>query len=209
MDFMHSKPVILLIFVFAAAAGWFWLRPGTAAYRQPPLGPGPIVALGDSLTAGQGAPAGQGYIDQLARLTGHVIINRGVGGNTIAEAHARLNTDVLALKPSLVIVLLGGNDVLRGHELEPAFLELEGLVREIQARQVRVLLVGLPELVPFSGLSRRYRQIAEKTGVPFVPDVMDGVIGQRTLMSDQIHPNAAGYKIMAERIAPVLKQQLE
>lgn len=73
---------------------------------------GPIVAFGDSLTAGVGATNNQDYVSQLERRAGVAIINKGVSGDTTEEALGRLQSDVLARDPSVVIVWLGGNDII-------------------------------------------------------------------------------------------------
>jgi acyl-CoA thioesterase I len=73
---------------------------------------GPIIAFGDSLTAGVGATPGQDYVSELERLSDVDIINEGISGNTTLDALARLDRDVLSQNPSTVIVWLGGNDIL-------------------------------------------------------------------------------------------------
>ena len=92
--------------VIVVGAGVYWfLRPEPVTNAPP--GDGPIVAFGNSLTYGVGAGKGQGYVDILAQSIQRPILNRGVSGETIAEASRRVDRDVLSEKPSIVIVLLG------------------------------------------------------------------------------------------------------
>src|SRR5690348_1891098 len=140
--------------------GWFWLRGGSYPIRNAPPGAGTIVAFGDSLTFGYGAPQGQGYVDALAEKIGRPIVNSGIPGNTIEQAHQRLTHDVLDFKPSIVIVLLGGNDYLQQKDLARSLADLKEIVREIQARGAMVVLVGLEGLLPFSGYNKKYAAIA-------------------------------------------------
>ncbi len=86
-------------------------NPNIATNFPPPAGP--VIALGDSLTAGVGATAGQDYVSELARLSGTPIINAGISGDTTVDVLARLDADVLSQNPSVVILLVGGNDILQ------------------------------------------------------------------------------------------------
>ncbi|MEN6625529.1 MAG: GDSL-type esterase/lipase family protein [Candidatus Sumerlaeia bacterium] len=206
---MRSK---LMLAVVVAALAWA----AAALYQQsnwkivnnpPPAGP--IVALGDSLTFGFGADKGGSYPEQLGKLIGRAVVNRGVNGDKIADAAARLDKDVLALKPSIVIILLGGNDILTQQPMDQSFKTLEGIVRRVQGRGAMVVLVGLRVIAPVGGVGARYHKLARQTGCLFVDDILDDIYGQRSLMSDQIHPNTKGYKIMAERVAGKLKPYIK
>jgi acyl-CoA thioesterase-1 len=196
---------LLLLIAAGAVAYHFW--PATAIVNARPHA-GPIVAFGDSLTSGVGAPQGQAWPDVAAGLIGKPILNRGVAGNTIGDAAARLGSDVLAEKPSIVIVLLGGNDLLRQMDLDQSFAELERMVRMMQDDGALVVLVGLESIIPLQGVGRRYQRIAEATGAVYVPDILDDIFANGTRMADTIHPNADGHRIMAERIAKALKPYL-
>lgn len=168
-----------------------------------------VVAFGDSLTEGFGAAPGEAYPARLAALTGTPIINAGVSGDTTDSALARLDADVLALNPRIVIVGLGGNDFLRRSPAGTTAANLRTIVRRIQARGAMVILLGyhFPSIgVDYSGI---YEAVADGEGCLLVDDLLDGILRNPKLKSDEIHPNAAGYQLMAERIAPSLRRLLE
>ena len=205
------------------------------ATNFPPLNAGPVIALGDSLTAGVGATAGQDYVSELERLSGTDIINAGISGDTTEDVLARLEADVLSQNPSVVILLVGGNDILQRAYAEAidadgddtfidaiiaallrlfgkvpdepdritedeTFANIESMVEQIQATGALVIVVGI-EGKPFErDLSVRYEAVAANTTTFFVPDVLDGLIGRPAFMSDLVHPNNAGYDIVAQRI---------
>ncbi|HOR28573.1 MAG TPA: GDSL-type esterase/lipase family protein, partial [Candidatus Sumerlaeota bacterium] len=193
---MKRRAVILLAIAgVVLAGGWWFARPGRVRNSPPP--PGPIVAFGDSLTAGTGAPRGTSYPDELARLIGRPVLNLGVPGETIADAARRVDDQLLALRPGIVIVLLGGNDVLRRQNLDESFDELERLVRRVQEAGAMVVVVGLRGVTPVGGLGARYRRLARQTQALYVPNILGGVFSKRELMADGVHPNAAGYRVIA------------
>jgi len=156
-----------------------------------------IVCFGDSLTAGTGAPAGQTYPDHLARLVGRPVVNAGVPGDTTASARERLERDVLSLSPRIVCITLGGNDLKNGVERAEAFANLEAIVREIQARGALVVIGGIDVPLFGRGYGDAYADLARRTGSVLVPDVYAGIWGRADLKSDPIHPNGAGYAVMA------------
>jgi lysophospholipase L1-like esterase len=197
---------VLLLTVATFAAWWAWGRAPRLVNAPPP--PGPIIAFGDSLTAGEGAPPDQAYPARLAAIVGRPVLNAGHSGDTVEQAAARLDADVLAKRPAMAIVLLGGNDYLQRKNLDESFVGLEAIIWQIQARGAMVVLVGLEGFIPFDGSEGRYKALARRTGALFVPNVLGGILGDPKLMSDQIHPNAAGYQLMAERVAQAIRTWL-
>jgi acyl-CoA thioesterase I len=170
---------------------------------------GPVVVLGDSLSYGTGSRSGQGYVRLLQQWTGHRIVNRGVPGDTTAGALQRLQRDVLNLKPSLVLVQLGGNDHLRGVDPSRTFANLDSIVAGIQKDGGAVMLLGHQGWLPYSQSVAHYKRIAEARRTAFVPDILRGILDEPALRSDNIHPNDAGYQKMAAHILPELKWCLE
>ena len=162
-----------------------------------------VIAFGDSLTQGYRLDPGQGWPEQLSALIGRPIVNRGVSGDTTADALARLERDVLAEDPRIVLVCLGGNDMLRRMPADQQFDNLRAIVRRIQEKGALVILIGTEGYTILSNVDygARYEALAKETGAAYVPDLMDGVLGDPTLMLDQIHPNARGYEKIAKRIA--------
>ena len=200
-----SRLVILIVLVAAGLGYWAWGGP-RGVVNSPPR-PGPIVAFGDSLTQGAGAGGEQNsYPAVLSHRLGRPVSNAGIGGNKIADGARRLPGDVLRLKPGVVIVLLGGNDLLGQQDLDQSFRTLEALVQRIQAGGAMVVLVGINGLSPVGGLGGRYARVAKRTGALYVPDVLDGIfMNSKMMTSDMIHPNAKGYALMAERIGDALE----
>ena len=157
-----------------------------------------VIAFGDSLTRGFGAAGGEDYPAQLSKLTGLPILNAGANGDTTASALARLERDVLAHHPRLVLVGLGTNDHLRNVPLAVTAKNLRAIVRRIHSNGAEVVLLGFR----FSNGEGEamYRRIAEEERCSLVPDVLHDAMSDQRLRSDDIHPNGAGYAKMAERI---------
>ena len=166
-----------------------------------------VLAFGDSLTFGIGATSGNGYVPVLERRVGVDIFNSGIPGNTTADALVRLNASVLSRDPRIVIVLLGGNDLLQNVPLQTRIDNITQIVERIRADGSKVILVGVGSgvLDPFNGA---LPDLASRTGSSYVADIMDGIFGNSALMSDNIHPNNAGYAIIADRIEPALRSAL-
>jgi len=206
---LNSSKTWLFGFVLLVAGGWyyFFYTPAIIVVNAPPR-PGPIVALGDSLTAGEGAAPGQAYPDQLARMIGRPVINCGQSGNTVAEAAQRLDPDVLPQHPAVAIVLLGGNDLLRQLDLNQSFATLATIVRRLQDQGAMVVLVGL-KTTPWGGVGARYEALARASGCVYIPNILGGVMLHSRLMADQIHPNGDGYRLVAQRVAAALKPYLK
>jgi acyl-CoA thioesterase I len=162
-----------------------------------------VIAFGDSLTEGYRLEKGEGWPEQLAAIVGRPILNRGVSGNTTGDALARLERDVLAEDPRIVLVCLGGNDMLRRMPADEQFANLRAIVRAIQEKGALVVLIGTEgfKLLTQVDYGDRYEALARETGAVYVPDLMDGVLGDPALMLDRIHPNQRGYEKIARRIA--------
>jgi lysophospholipase L1-like esterase len=139
------------------------------------------------------------YPSQLSKLIARPVMNAGVPGDTTASALKRLERDVLAFSPDIVLITLGGNDLKNGVARDVAFKNLERIVNLIRNRGARVIIGGLS--IPFRdrGFGRGFKKLADETDATLIPNILEGIMGNRKLMSDPIHPNDAGYKIMAER----------
>jgi lysophospholipase L1-like esterase len=202
---MHTKFFAAFLILGSALIFWFWPAPHEVVNRVP-AGIN-IICFGDSLTAGVGAGPGEDYPAQLAGMLGQAVINLGVPGDTTASALARLD-QVLSRQPRIVLLTLGGNDIRRGVNQSAAFANLEEIVRRIQAAGALVVIGGID--IPFftRGFGAGYRDLARRTGALLVPDVFDSIWGKPELMSDQIHPNPAGYRLMAENFRQVVEPYL-
>ncbi|MEQ9555528.1 MAG: arylesterase [Rhodospirillales bacterium] len=184
---------------------WSW----TPAAAAPPVR---LLVLGDSLTAGYGLNAEDGFTARLqAALTAEgrdvVVLNAGVSGDTTAGGRARIGW-ALGDKPDAVIVELGANDGLRGLDPKATFDNLDAVIAEIRRAGLPVLLTGM--LAP-PNLGRDYAsefnavfpRLAEKHDVLFYPFFLAGVAARPELNQDDgIHPNPEGVAAVVARILP-------
>jgi lysophospholipase L1-like esterase len=164
-----------------------------------------ILAFGDSLTYGTGAGGQESYPTVLQGLTKRIVINAGVPGETTAAALVRLPGLLDDADADLVILCLGGNDFLRRIEPAETVANLSRMIEIIRARNLPVVLVAVPTPGLFLSGDALYTDLAKKYGVPLENDVLADVLGEKSLKSDQIHPNAAGYRKVAEALAKLLK----
>jgi len=165
-----------------------------------------IICFGDSLTYGTGAGADMNYPSQLSKMISKPVINAGVPGDTTAGALQRLERDVLSKSPDLVLITLGGNDLKNGVSKQVAFENLKAIVTSIQSIGGRVILGGLKFPLRDRGFGQGYAELAEETGADLIPDIFAGIMGNQKLMSDPIHPNDEGYKIMAQKFLDAMRR---
>jgi lysophospholipase L1-like esterase len=203
----HRLAMVLGAVVLVLGGLWL-LRPGPEVANPHPWGES-IVCFGDSLTAGTGAPSGMSYPEQLERLLGEPVINAGRPGDTTASALARLDDDVLALRPRLVLITLGGNDLMQGTPADEAMTRLETIVRRIHRQGALAVVGGLDPPLLDKGYGSAYDELARQTRCVLIDDILQDVLGRQDLMSDQIHPNADGYAIVARRFEQAIRPYLE
>lgn len=170
-----------------------------------------VLALGDSLTAGYGAKAEESYPAQLATLTGWQVINAGVSGDTSAEALARLPA-LMQEKPALVLLSIGGNDFLRRQPEAQTRANIGQIIERVQASGTPLVLVAVPHLsvgALFGSPAEHplYEDLARQYQVPLMQDGWSPILGENSLKSDQIHPNARGYRLFAEKMADFLAEE--
>ncbi|MDQ1314280.1 MAG: acyl-CoA thioesterase [Pseudomonadota bacterium] len=165
-----------------------------------------IVAFGDSLTHGTGASEDTAYPAVLETLTGRTVINAGVPGDTTSSALQRLPAVLAEHEPRLVLLCLGGNDMLRKQPESATENNLRLLVQTIRASGAEVMLIGVPEPKLFGGAPDFYGRVAEDMGLPLEQDIFSDVLKDNRLKSDPIHANAAGYRVVAERLAEFLRE---
>lgn len=202
---MKRKWLVIVTAGLVMAGFWVWQRPKAPMPVRPT---GPVVCFGDSLTAGTGASAGMSYPAQLALRIDREVINAGRPGDTTVTAASRLTSDVLARNPAMVIITLGGNDLKNGLPRQAVFERLEAIVRQLQAEGIAVVILGIDLPLIGRGFGSEYEALADRTGTLLLEDIYDGLIGRSDRMSDPIHPNDAGYGLIAQRVAELIRPHL-
>ena len=166
-----------------------------------------VVALGDSLTFGTGATSEGSYPSVLATLSGWNVINAGVPGETAAEGCARLSALIDEHKPALVLVLLGGNDLLRRRpesEIRDALIVCHASAR---AGGIQMVLMPVPRFGAGGlGDAGVYDEVRSEIGVPMIDAGLADLLGRASMRSDHVHLNASGYRAMAGIVADGLRE---
>lgn len=165
-----------------------------------------ILAFGDSITYGSGANSTESYPAVLAGLTGRTVVNAGVPGELSADGLKRLPAALGEHRPQLLILCHGGNDLLRKQDDGAPAGNLEAMVRLAEARGVAVVLIGVPKLGFGLEVPELYKRLASAHRLPYEGKIVARIEGDRALKSDPIHPNAAGYRLLAQRIHALLKE---
>src|SRR5947207_14365514 len=164
-----------------------------------------VLASGDSLTSGTGANEDESSPARLEKLIGRRVVRAGVPGETTAQALARLPATLDEYQPRLLL-LCGGNDFLRRIDLRQAENNVRAMVKLARDRGIGVVLIGTPEPGLMLNPPGFYSAIAREFRVPYEAAVIRDVLKDENLKSDPIHPNARGYRVIAERLAAVLKE---
>jgi len=206
---VNSRIAAFMVFLLCVAA-----LPAAAQ-----TGPVKLAILGDSLAAGYGLSPAQAFPARLdaalkAQNRNVTIINHGVSGDTTAGGLERIDW-MMADKPDIVLVELGGNDGLRA--LDPATTErnLDAIVSKLKAAGATVWMAGMlaprnfgPEYA--KAFDSIFKTVADKHGVPLYAFFLDGVAQDPALdQPDGIHPNAKGVDIVVERILPFVTKNLD
>jgi lysophospholipase L1-like esterase len=195
------KHLLVLFLLFLGACS------GDAPHFTPLDGDAVILAFGDSITYGSGATAEQSYPARLERLSGREVINAGIPGELTAQGLKRLSHTLDEYSPQLMILCLGGNDMLRKKSPSEIKANLEEMVRLSRARGVPVLLLGVPRPAIFGLKSADfYYNVAERLALPLEAEVIPEVLSEKAHKSDPIHPNAEGYRLIAEAVYQKLKE---
>lgn len=172
----------------------------------PRLGPDDhVLAFGDSLTYGTGAKPEESYPAVLAELTGRPVIAAGVPGETTAAGLARLESVLDEHEPRLLLLCLGGNDMLRRVNAATIEANLRRMVEMARARGIQVVLIAVPEPALFGSTAPFYEVIARDFSLPIENEALNDILRDTALKSDQIHPNAAGYRRLAHAVAELLR----
>jgi lysophospholipase L1-like esterase len=177
------------------------------APQLPPLpGNAVILAFGDSLTYGTGAGENESYPALLEKAIGRRVINAGVPGEVSATGLQRLPSLLEQEKPALVILCHGGNDLLQKLDQKALADNLRSMIRLARDKGVPVVMLAVPS--PDLSLSPPplYKEVAAELAVPLDLDSLSKILSKNSLKSDYIHPNTAGYRLLAENIFKLLKK---
>ncbi|HJO95514.1 MAG TPA: arylesterase [Victivallales bacterium] len=200
-----KKILLILAFSIVLIIGYYFIST-PSSYKiknKNPKGKS-IICFGDSLTYGTGAPKDMNYPAQLSKMINQPVINLGIPGETTSMALKRIDK-VIELDPKIVLITLGGNDLKNGISKKVTFANLKNIITTIQNDNTLVIIGGID--IPFfgKGFGQAYAELARKTGSILVPNIYTGLLGNRDLMSDRIHPNSRGYTKLARKFYTVLK----
>lgn len=154
-------------------------------------------------------PGGEAFPALLSRELELPVINAGVDGDTTADALARIERDVLAHNPRIVIVEFGGNDFMKRKPKEETVRNVEQIVETIVSHGAMVMLLHLRTSPLRDPYVRDFRRIAETRGALLIENFMSGMLGDAGLTVDGIHPNAEGHALIAERVGEKLIPLME
>lgn len=197
---------ILAVFIFAAL-------PAMAAPLR-------IIALGDSLTSGYGLEPGQDFAARLEtalKEKGHdvKVENAGVAGDTSAGGLARIDWATGGEpKPALVILALGGNDLLRGINPDVTKKNLSAALASLKQKEIPVLLTGMQSATNMGAEYKQafdalYPALAKEYGVEFYPFFLQGVaLDEKLNQADGLHPNAQGVDVIVGNIVPMVEKMM-
>lgn len=166
-----------------------------------------VLAFGDSLTAGVGASNGQDYPAQLAHLCGCQVLNAGISGETTEQGLARLPDVLTEVQPDLLLLLEGGNDILRNQSVQQMQHNLAQMIAEAKGRGIDVLLIAVPEKSLLLSPSPVYADLADEFQLPLLEDALTSLLRQPQFKSDTVHLNDQGYQQLAQRIFTKLQDE--
>jgi len=165
-----------------------------------------ILAFGDSITSGIGAAPGESYPEILQGLIHRKVIKSGIPGETSREGLDRLPGELATHRPKLVLLCLGGNDLLRKMDLEKTTQNMRRMVQTIRESGAEVVIIGVPRPSLVLSTARFYKTISEDMGVPLEGSLLADILADSKLRADPIHPNGEGYRFLAEGIAAFLRK---
>ena len=178
---------------------------GCGSSRESPLPAGDVVlVVGDSITAGYGVEPQQAWPAQLAERTGWRVVAAGVSGDLTDGGRARLPALLDEHAPSLVVIELGGNDLLRRVPAADIVANLEAMIEAARARGAKVVLMAAPQpnaIGALAGLSPAafYRDLAQRRKISLIEKALPAVLSDARLKLDMLHPTAEGHRVLAER----------
>ncbi len=155
-----------------------------------------ILAFGDSLTYGTGASKNANYPSILSNISRHQVVNAGIPGEITRDGANRLPGLLDKHQPELLVLIHGGNDMLRKIPQQQTVTHLTQMINEAKQRHIKVVMLGVPAPRLFLLSSAQiYQQIAAEHNIPIDLETLPKILGDNTLKSDTIHPNNEGFDI--------------
>lgn len=199
MKFLSELSKILLLAVLLAGCG--------KGPQVPALGNNDVVlAFGDSLTFGTGAPPAESYPAQLQSLIGRKVVNAGVPGEISADGLSRLPEVLEEVQPRLLLLCHGGNDFLRKQSETAAAANVRAMIRLARDKGIGVVLIATPKPGLTISSPDFYADIAKEFAIPFNDDALKSILRDNALKSDLVHPNAKGYAQIAQVLDKLLRK---
>jgi acyl-CoA thioesterase I len=165
-----------------------------------------VLAFGDSLTFGTGASPAESYPAQLATLISRNVVAAGVPGEISADGLARLPAALDEHQPKLLLLCHGGNDFLRKLGDDVAAANVRAMVKLARDKNIAVAIIATPKPGFSVAPPAFYAEIAKEFSVPINDNALKKILTDNALKSDLIHPNAKGYRQLAEEVAAMLKK---
>ncbi len=163
-----------------------------------------VVFFGNSITAGQGAGVGEDFPSIIGKTLNVKIINAGVSGNTTKDALLRIDKDVISKNPSIVVVELGGNDLLLNEKRDVTKKNFDLILSKIKPTGAKIVILGIKFFVFNQKYETDLQSLAKKYNAIYVPSILEGIITDKSLKFDDIHPNAKGYQKIADKLVPII-----
>lgn len=198
-DYQHSLLVFISLMIIAFSLTSCEQRTITRIHDD-----GVILAFGDSLTVGVGTTPTTDYPTVLARLSGRTVINSGVSGEVSAQGLLRLPEVLEQTDPQLIILLEGGNDILRNKDHRQIKQNLAAMIEYAQQNHIDVVLIGVPAKNILFSVAPFYNELAEEYSLVYAEDLLSNLLRNPRYKSDAIHLNQQGYAILAESIHKLL-----
>jgi lysophospholipase L1-like esterase len=201
------RPAVVLAVVLAVVAGYWAWSGRRAALPSLDRTRSTVVFLGNSITSGHGLPLPATFPLRLGGALGISVRNAGISGDLTGGGLQRLETDVLAHRPKLVIVELGVNDAFRRLPTAQTVANLRAIVRRLRDDGAGVVLVHIdPRPLGRDDYREGYRDVAREEGAWLVEDFLSGIVPDLT--TDGLHPTEEGHARLAAKLEPLLREIL-
>ncbi len=202
---MKNNRVLFSIFIYALIS--LALSSCSKKATLPPLNAdATILAFGDSLTFGTGASPESSYPAILKSLVNRNVVAHGVPGEVSSDGLSRLPLVLDEVQPKLLLLCHGGNDFLQKKTEADVAANVRAMVKLAKDRNIAVVIIATPK--PGFGINVPdfYTAIAKEFSIPIETEMLRDILTDNSLKSDLVHPNAAGYKKLAERVGELLKK---